>query len=100
VVAPTTRSRPSPHRSDHAAGHLEVAVAAAAEQGAAPAVDQAEHQLHRGGLPGPVRAQESRDLARLQPERQVVDGQLGAMHISSPPSSGTTMRAWIPLGPA
>src|SRR6185437_14039012 len=44
-----------------------------------------EDAAHRGGLACPVRPQEAGDLARLDAERQVIDGDLVAVPLREPP---------------
>src|SRR5258708_35747223 len=46
---------------------------------------QAEDEPHGGGLPGPVRAEESGDPARLHGERQAVDGEGVAVSLAEAP---------------
>ena len=62
-------------RADLAHRISQVAVVAAVHRdGASVRVVKPEDAPHRGGLAGPVRAQEAGDLARLNAERQPVDG--------------------------
>jgi hypothetical protein len=48
-------------------------------------VVKAENQPHGGGLACAVRAEETGHVARLDVERQVVDGDLGAVSLDEPP---------------
>jgi hypothetical protein len=62
-----------------------VVVVAVHRDGALVRVVKAEDAAHRGGLAGTVRTQEAGDLARLNAERQVVDGGFLAVPLREAP---------------
>jgi hypothetical protein len=66
-------------------GRAQLLVAAAVDQGVAGGGPvKAEDHPHRGGLAGAVGTEEAGHLARLHLERQVVDGQGGAVPLGQP----------------